>query len=55
MPWTQPESGWLAGLWVVLRGDAQGMARADYALVISVIASAAAAGISVWARIIGIY
>ena len=55
MPWAQPESGWLARFWVVLRGDAQGMATADHALIIAIIAAGAAAGITVWARIVGIY
>ena len=33
----------------------QGMATADYALIVAIIAAGAAAGISVWARVAGIY
>jgi hypothetical protein len=55
MPWGEPESGWLARLWVALRGDAQGMTTADHALIIAMIAASAAAGITVWARMAGIY
>lgn len=54
-PWAQPESAWLARLWVVLRGDAQGMATADHALIIAIVAAGAAAGVSVWAGIVGIF
>ena len=55
MPWAQPEARWLARLWVVLRGDADGTAAANHALIIAIIAAGAAAGISVWARIAGVY
>ena len=55
MPWAQPESAWLARLWVVFRRDAHGMATADHALIVAIIAASAAAGITVWARMVGIY